>query len=184
MIVNGTVNGVDISDMEEDAIHKDRNQTINGTIVFVGGIECRQNLSVSGLINNINLTELMEMTVRISRDQNVSGAKTFTKDTVFNGLLTTPGTVNGVNISELDAAVLKKNGAAQTFHSNLVVNGDVMVNSLTTNGSKINDVDFEQFSSDAVQRKSNSSQIQGSYTIPPYSHILRDYLRISRLNLS
>ena len=42
--VNETVNGIDISDMERNAIFKDRNQTINSSVIFIGGIDCKQNL--------------------------------------------------------------------------------------------------------------------------------------------
>jgi len=160
IIVNQTVNGVDVSEMYENAVHKDGNQTINGTVVFVGGIDCRQNLSVAGLINGVNLTELMDMTVRVSKDQTISGVKTFTKDVLLEAPMLTPGTINGVNVSELDGTILKTSGN-QTFGSNLIINGNVTVNSVGTDGTKINGIDFEKFVKNAA-RKGEHNTINGS----------------------
>lgn len=77
VVLEGSVNGIDISDLEASAIYKDSNDTISGKIVFVNGIDCKQNLSVAGLINGVNLTELFNQSVRISIPQVVTGRKTF-----------------------------------------------------------------------------------------------------------
>ena len=162
--VNTTVNDIDISVMEADAVYKDRNQIINGHIVFVGGVECKQNLSVAGLINGVNLSELINTTVRVSKDQYISGAITFTDDVMLEAPLTSPGTINGINISSLNNLVLKNN-QNQTILNDLKIIGNVEVlsNLTTSNTSQINNIDFSEFFTSAA-KKDQFNIINGSLT--------------------
>ena len=164
ILVNTTVNDIDISVMEADAVYKDRNQTINGNIVFVGGVECKQNLSVAGLINGVNLSELINTTVRVSKDQYISGTITFTDDVMLEVPLTSPGTINGINISSLNNLVLKNN-QNQTITNDFKINGNVEVLSNLTsfNTSQINNIDFSEFFTSSA-KKDQLNIINGSLT--------------------
>ena len=162
--VNTTVNNIDISVMEADAVYKDRNQTLTGNIVFVGGVQCKQNLSVAGLINGVNLSELINTTVRVSKDQYISGAKIFTDDVILEAPLTSPGTINGINISSLNNLVLKNNHN-QTITNDLKISGNVEVlsNLTSSNTSQINNIDFSEFIASAA-KKDQLNVINGSLT--------------------
>ncbi|XP_057307107.1 uncharacterized protein LOC130645210 [Hydractinia symbiolongicarpus] len=170
--VDGTVNEIDIYDMEQNAVHKDRNQTINGSIVFVSGIDCKQNLSVAGLINGVNLTELYNTTVRISKDQRVYGEKRFLDDVEFHQTVTSPGLVNNVNLTEIDKNIMKSSGN-QTLNANFIFHNYIhIINLRTSNNSWINDVNFHHFLNSAL-RSNGTNFINGS--------VQYDHLHVSNL---
>ena len=132
--------------MEADAVYKDCNQTINGNIVFVGGVECKQNLSVAGLINGVNLSELINTTVRVSNNQYISGTITFTDAVMLEAPLRSPGTINGINISSFNNLVLKNNQNERITNGlKINVNVEVLSNLTSSNTSQINNIDFSIF---------------------------------------
>jgi len=162
IIVNGTVNSIDISEMEREAVYKDKNhQTINSRLVFVAGIDCKQNLSVAGLINGVNLTELFNSTVRISMDQTVTGKKTFTNNVKLDNELTTTGTINSVNVTKLDSESVKRTGEQIlkgniTMYSDLNVGGEMDVDGL------VNDIDLVKLLEEAALETNRSVVVNGT----------------------
>ncbi|XP_065649576.1 uncharacterized protein LOC100199482 isoform X2 [Hydra vulgaris] len=159
--VNTTVNEIDLSEMEKNAFYKDRNQTVNASLVFLGGISCYQNLSVAGLINGINLEELVNNSVFISKSQEITGSVIFENDVLFNSTVTTPGTINGIDVRQLNNTVLKKAGK-QVELKDLFLKHSLTVESLKiSDNSTINGVNLKKFLENAV-KFSTSIKLNGS----------------------
>ncbi|XP_047129042.1 uncharacterized protein LOC100199482 isoform X1 [Hydra vulgaris] len=159
--VNTTVNGIDLYEMEKNALYKDRNQTVNASLVFLGGISCYQNLSVAGLINGINLEELVNNSVFISKSQEITGSVIFENDVLFNSTVTTPGTINGIDVRQLNNTVLKKT-AKQVEIKDLFLKQSLTVESLKlSDNSTINGVNLKKFLENAV-KFSTSIKLNGN----------------------
>ena len=144
IVLEGAVNGIDISDLAASAIYKDSNDTISGKIVFVNGIDCKQNLSVAGLINGVNLTDLFNQSVRISKPQTVTGRKSFIDGIHMDDTLNVSGTINDVNIQKL-AKLSLQTSSKQHLYGNVTLksNLNVTVNASFPNG--LNDIDLGEF---------------------------------------
>ncbi|XP_066917785.1 uncharacterized protein [Clytia hemisphaerica] len=163
--ITGKVNGIDISDLEASAIYKNTSETINNTrLVFVNGIDCKQNLSVAGLINGVNLTELYHNTVRISKNQTVAGEKVFTNTVILKDTLTTSGTINNINLTKLEQESLKTVGD-RTLLGNVTFINNVIVNGTLNAGGSIDGTDLNEFLENAAFVDSNGTlSINGSLT--------------------
>lgn len=162
--VTTTVNNIDISKLADEAFYKDRNQTISSNLMFIGGIDCKRNLSVAGLINGVNLTQLFNSTVRLSKDQQVSGNKVFQRDTYFESPIVTPGTINGINLKEFNASILRSNGIIE-LPDNFTINDTTYINKVTTsNTTLLNNVNLKDFLENSAKRSTNSNIINGKLT--------------------
>lgn len=177
--VQTTVNSIDISEMEKRTVYKDRNQTINGSIVFVAGIDCKQNLSVAGLINGVNLSELYDTSVRISRPQYIQMQQTFTSDVNFQKELTTSGNINNVNITELSEISLKKHDA-QTLTGELVFQKSLNSTEHVTTQSFLNNINIHHFLDSAVLLEDqNPVLVNGSLR---YSNLYAEHVTASTIS--
>ena len=159
--VNKTVNGIDLSEMEKDAIYKDRNQTVNGSLVFLGGISCFQNLSVAGFINGVNLEDLANNSVRISKPQEIKGSVIFENDVLFKSPITTPGTINGVDLRKINNTVFKKTGKQLILKEVLAQNNLTIENITLSDNSTINGINLRDFLENAV-KSTTSAHLKGS----------------------
>ena len=112
--MDGLVNGVDISQLDRDAVRINGTETIGGRKTFLKNVTVLGNVDIKETLNGINVTELLNDIVYKSRNQTITGKKTFTAE---NGIkvesdLTSKnvilkGLINGVNITELDATMVK-----------------------------------------------------------------------------
>ena len=177
IVVEGAVNGIDISELAASAIYKDSNDTISGRIVFVNGIDCKQNLSVAGLINGVNLTDLFNQSVRISKPQTVTGRKYFTGGIHMDNTLNVSGTINDVNIQELKKRSLQTNGKQQLYGNvTLKSNLNVTLNASFPNG--VNEIDLGEFleTKAAFVNENGTLSLNGSISI---SNIVTESLNIT-----
>ena len=146
IIVNGTVDDVDVSELDRTAIKINGIQNVTAPIIFSGNVTIERNLNILGNVNGINLTELRDDIVTKSGNQTITAPVTF--ETVEISNLTVNGTVNGIRIPDdlipLDYDV--------DIYGNLIFGGKIVFeNSLNlSNTSKINGQVLKEFSNKVV----------------------------------
>ncbi|XP_065071330.1 uncharacterized protein LOC135696002 isoform X2 [Rhopilema esculentum] len=149
--ITGTVNGVDVSKLEANAVYKGKNETISGTVRLTGNVSSSQSVTVGKLIDGVNITELMETAVRLSKPQNISGNKIFVNDVEFDKPITTPGLINNINLTAIDDNSMKKTGD-QRVTGKKVFEKTVFIQRNLVNGT-INGVNLEEFERQVVTKQ-------------------------------
>nr|XP_006816621.1 PREDICTED: uncharacterized protein LOC100375717 [Saccoglossus kowalevskii] len=166
-----TVDGVDISMMDSDAVKLNGNQDITGEKVFGSNITIESSLEVYGRINGIDVYDLTKSCVRIHDEMiETSSTITFEGDAVFQGNLDTKGehSVHGINLHDLVVqGVAETIGGKKTFISDVKSRDDIHVDGL------INDLEWEEIDDDAwmlnntgqLVTVSGSKTFTGDFTI-------------------
>ena len=151
--ITETVNGVDVSELEANAVYKGKHEIISGTVRLTGNVSSSQSVTVGKLIDGVNITELMETAVRLSKPQNISGNKVFVNDVEFNKPITTPGLINNINLTAIDDNSMKKTGD-QRVTGEKVFEKTVFIQRNLVNGT-INGVNLEEFERQVVTKQGN-----------------------------
>lgn len=147
-IMNGTISGVHISNLNRTVIKKDEPATINGQVTFARQVSVNGDIKVSGATQGIKLSRDV-----LTRNSNctVSGNKRFMSLVNLDDSLQTNGLVNGVFIPELCSSAVRTVGD-QVIRSQTLLRGNLNIDrSLFTNG-RIDGVNLRHFNLSAVKK--------------------------------
>ncbi|XP_006824009.1 uncharacterized protein LOC102809469 [Saccoglossus kowalevskii] len=163
-----TINDVNITLLNQEAVLVDGSHIIEGSKVFIGTLEVTGFLDVNGLVDGVNTTEFTENVVMLSGMQTIYGEKSFMTD-VYMINVTVNGTVNGINLEEFCVSVVDLStddvvNGEKTFDE-VVVNGDLML------GGYVNSLDL-----------SESSGLYLSKTIPQHIDGYKEFSQNITLN--
>ena len=166
VVVNGTVDGVDVSKLDATSATTNSNNLFTAPKLFTDKVTVLQQMKISGLIGGINLTKLREEILTTNRPQTVEASLEFGNLNMRTNL-NVSGTINGVHVPQqlfsLDADEVVTSPDDIVLHrgvllsANSTLNGEVLsefqkdvalqgVNQ-TVNGRKIfkNDMSVEKY---------------------------------------
>ena len=83
MSAYGLIDGINITELDEELLKLTGHQVVKGTKVFEAHVSFNGNWSIPGLIDGVNITELDQNAMRINGDQTVTGSKVFVLDINF-----------------------------------------------------------------------------------------------------
>ena len=143
--VTGLVDGVNLTELEQNAVTLFENQTIQEELIFLYDLIVKGNFEVDGLVNKINISKLAEEAFYKSGKQTVNGKLQF-NDVHIVGNLELDGKVNGVNLSE-DVVTLSGDEEikGKLFEDDIKIHGSMFVKGL------INNINLTAFDEDCVK---------------------------------
>ncbi|XP_033098265.1 uncharacterized protein LOC117102171, partial [Anneissia japonica] len=141
LTVEGLINGVNITTLNEEALYVTDNITFTSDVNFKGDIHVLGGVSLEGTIDNRRLEDF----VALKTPQNITGIMSFNDSVHINGSLTFDDgiTIDEVDLSEFSANVLKNNGN-QTLFGNLEIIGNVTVNNNMHVNGTVNGFDISE----------------------------------------
>ena len=131
--VAGKINGVDISDLNQNALLVDEDAIITEHLIL-SSVTIIKDLNVSGTIGDVHPSNFLTT----DQAESISGSKTF-KNAEFVGPdqvqdFTVNGLINGVNLSDaLTANTDQIISAKYTFDNTVTVQGDVIIDQAINN---------------------------------------------------
>ena len=143
--IDGRVDNVNITDLANNAVTLDGNQTISSHMSFKSNLTLAGNLQVNGFINKVNITRLTKDALYKSGNQVVTGAFKF-KNVSIKGDMKISGKANGIDLSE-EAVTLTGN---ETILSKTFTDGIQMKENLDLDGL-INGVNLTKLDQDSVR---------------------------------
>lgn len=159
IVVNGVVNGVNLSYIARDSVYKTGPNLISGHNVFKSGFQVRGDIKANRL-NGIDLSN--ELLTNI-RDHTIRGKVKFTKSLNISNSVMISGRINGLDLSEFNKKVMKTNNK-NLITGNLEINGPIKVLSNLNIAGKLNGIDLNNFFNDALFLNGNQ-EIHGLKTI-------------------
>lgn len=90
-----TINGIDVSEINNDGIHLGADDIINSSLVFMSNVSFLGPVTVQGSVNNDSVDDVVYLNV----PGIITGKKHFENDLNLEAPLTVDGTVNNVDIS-------------------------------------------------------------------------------------
>lgn len=99
LTVNGTINGLDLSDLTQKLARIDSEPIIESSITFTSPVYVYENIEVTGMVNEIDLTKIFEEVVTSQGNQMITGSKIFRGNITIEGDIN-PDFVNGIKWKE------------------------------------------------------------------------------------
>lgn len=157
--VEGTINGIDVVELDRSLAKTNEPTTIVGPVVFHDHVISTGDISLSGKIQGVDLSE---EAITHSGDKVVTGVKTFAQDLVVSGDATVGGLVDGISIQDLCKETLLVHKGQNITH--LTIKGDVTFLGGGTIEGKIADIDLEELHRMAVSTDNPEMAFSGEKT--------------------
>ena len=143
--IDGLVDNVNITDLANNAVTLDDNQTVSGHMSFKSNLTLAGNLQVNGFINKLNVTRLTKDALYKTGNQVVTGAFQF-KDVSIKGDMKISGKANGIDLSE-EAVTVTGNETilSKTFTDGIQIKGNMDLDGL------MNGVNLTKLDQDSVR---------------------------------
>ncbi|XP_066279649.1 uncharacterized protein [Branchiostoma lanceolatum] len=155
--VEGLVDGVDLTELQENVVTLTTDQVITGPFTFQSGVNITENMHVSGEVDGVDLSNLAEDAIYVNYPdvQEVEGQKIFSEDVDVIEELTVTGIVNSFNLEEefLHSTDNQTITGHKTFIAPVTINGDLTVRG-TVDGVNLTELlqDMATLSGDQVIR--------------------------------
>ncbi len=159
IVMNGVVNGVNLSYIARDSVYKTGPNLISGYNVFKSGFQVRGDIKANRL-NGIDLSN--ELLTNI-RDHTIRGKVKFTKSLNISNSVMISGRINGLDLSEFNKKVMKTNNK-NLITGNLEMTGPIKVLSNLNIAGKLNGINLNNFFSDVLFFNGNQ-EIHGLKTM-------------------
>ena len=143
--VTGLVDGVNLTDLEQNAVTLSGNQTIQEELIFLSDLIVNGDMEIDGFLNKINISRFADEAFYKNGKQTVSGKLQF-NDLHIVGNLELDGKVNGVDLSK-DVVTLSGDDEikGKLFEDDVKIYGSMFVRGL------INNINLTAFDEDCVK---------------------------------
>ena len=154
LFLTGLVDGVNLTNLNEDAVRLNGLQMINAKKIFIDDLSILDDLIVNGLVDGVNVVDLSRSILDRNKDQMINSSYKFESDVKFQKPSIMNGFLNHINITEFDNNVItlstEQKVDGEKIFENITIDDALNVNNLNVTG-KINGEDLAKLNSRIVK---------------------------------